>query len=172
MQAIRDRSWSRPYNPKEEDSIEGSGTHRGPYAHLNVRNRQPGYHYAYGHRDDRGGITTMQHMGFSFVRRGDPESLGLDLPAGMGESADNTVGSGKFVLMKIPLSIYAKRLEETAAAQRASRMGPTQRFTDRNAEFVAAQGGRAPRGGAAYALPDHKEDGYHYNNSLDPNAEV
>ncbi len=172
MQAGRDRSWSKPYNPHEDsDSPEGSGTHVGPWACLNVRNRQPGFRYAFGHRADAGGITTMRQMGFDFVREGDPEMLGADLPTGLGGSSDGLTGMGRLVLMKIPLERYRQRQLETARAQAASREGPTQQFLSRNAEFTRAQGGRSPKSGAAFAYPEHGATGYRDSNNFDPDAE-
>lgn len=171
MQTGRDRSWSRPYNAQDTESEYGSGTHVGPWACLNIRNRQPGMHYAYGTRKDPSSLTSMRAMGFDFVREGDPEALGLDLPAGFGTGQDTCVGMGNLVLMRIPLSLYRKRCDEAEAARQASRAAPTRQFLDRNHEFLRGQRGAAPRTGAAFAYPEHGATGYRDANSLDPDAE-
>lgn len=172
MQTGHDQSWSRPYTPPSDSDPEvGSGTHVGPYACLNIRNRQPGFRYAYGTRQDPGGLTSMRSMGFQFIREGEPEGMGLDLPAGFGNSPDSIIGMGNLVAMKIPLDVYRKRMDEAQAARIASRAGPTRQILDRNSEFSRAYN-RAPANlGAVFAYPEHGATGYKDNNSLDPENE-
>jgi len=162
MQAGIDREWARPYNP-HPDPHEPHGSHIGPYACLNIRNPTPGFHTAYAHRDDPGGFTNMQMMGFRPVTLDDPHGprLAADLPMQFGAPQDNLVGMGKLVLMQIPLDRYAEIREEEDRIRAEKNRGPTAAYLDRGAGFEREQG-RRPRTGAVYALPDHGETGYNF----------
>lgn len=161
MQSGRDYSWSKPFNPNPAPDEE-YGSHVGPYAALNIRNREPGYHYAYAHRDDPGSYRSMQMMGFRPVQVGESDAVSNDfgLGAPQGSSPDTLASVGKLVQMKIPLDRYAKLLSDAEAAQRASREGPTQEFLEKGRELERSYNRRPANVGAAFAYPEHGRTGY------------
>lgn len=162
MQGGEDRSWSKPFNPNPS-AHEPYGTHKGHMSALNIRNRKPGFHYAYAHRGPNyQGLTHQMWMqGFRPVQAGDNSpSCGTHVPGMFGSPQDTTVGFGNLMLMEIPLEEY-RRLLDTKAAYRAAAMdSPTRAFLDRSSEFEAAYGPSTARTKPLYAMPQHGSNGY------------
>lgn len=160
MQAGRPQNWARPFNPNPAPH-EAYGTHRGSMECLNISNRQPGYHYLYGHRDPRhaGYLHKMARYGAVPVKDGDPERHGAALPESFGLPQDSLMGTGNVFLMRMPIERYRAYLNEEAALREASVRRPTEQLMGQEQQ-MAGQYKRPPRGGVFFADRDHGQTGF------------
>lgn len=163
MQGGADRSWSKPFNP-EPSAGEPYGTHRGHMQALNIRNRRPGFHYAYAHRSPQyQGLTYQMVMqGFQPVQASasGPALGAASVPGMFGSPQDSVVGFGNLMLMEIPIERYRQLLAEKATYREQATASPTRAFLDRSAEFEAAYGPSAAGTKPLYAMPQHGATGY------------
>jgi len=79
---------------------------------LEVRNKQPGYHYRWLRRSDLN-IAQKKYKGYELVDNGGPERASLDDGTRMkkGSDVDSTITVGDLVLGRIPEDVH-KRLRE------------------------------------------------------------
>ena len=129
-----DLSWLKPLNPEGNLSEEALGCHKGDFSHMNVRNWQTGFTYAYARRND-GRIRHYKRMGYRVVTQDDPEYIGdADDPDFAAAGLDSSFGTGDVILMKCPTERVRKRQQERIAYTESMLKGVTDEYLDRAGE--------------------------------------
>lgn len=167
MQSGSSREWSKPFNPNPAE-YEAFGSHRGTAAYYNIRNRQPGLHYAFADRRHPQGYNRMWSMGFRPDQSGAKPSG--EIPDSVGYPQGSSPFGGHLVLMSMPIGKY-QQVKETQRKTRMDKLnGPTDSYTAANDRFIANHYRRAPNSGRVfYAYPDHGRNGFE---TRDPDEEI
>ena len=127
-----------------DQSGQTMGTHRGNYEALNVRNVQPGFRYCWA-RKKQGAMYKKLNQGWEFVRKDDPENLGIEaegLPVGIQEGLDSLQPFGDVVLMRQSGEKYAEQLKLQQELAKAAREGAESQFLAKG-EIRAGEAGVA-----------------------------
>lgn len=154
-----DTSWLRPVTPEERGEGEGQplqiGTHRGNYAALNIRNPQPGRHYAYVRADGKS-YRRYVNEGWQPLRDDSPEQWGAEaLPEWVQQQVGGARAFGDLMPMWIPHERYQEIVRARLDLAAASLRRTDRAYLDKGLQREAELGGRAQGRPVYYFRPGH-----------------